>query len=38
MVGGIILTRGMKQPERAAFLADCRAFLAEALAATEASV
>ena len=38
MVGGIILTRGMKQPERAGFLADCRAFLAEALAATDASV
>jgi TetR/AcrR family transcriptional repressor of nem operon len=37
MVGGIILTRGMKQPERAGFLADCRAFLAEALAATDAS-
>jgi TetR/AcrR family transcriptional repressor of nem operon len=38
MVGGIILARGMKQPERAGFLADCRAFLAEALAATDASV
>lgn len=38
MVGGIILTRGMKQPERAGFLADCRAFLADALAATDASV
>ena len=38
MVGGIILARGMKQSERAGFLGDCRAFLAEALAATEASV
>ena len=38
MVGGIILPRGLKQPDRAGSLADCRAFLAEALAATDASV
>src|SRR5262249_22227187 len=27
MVGGVILARGMKPSERAAFLAECRAFL-----------
>jgi hypothetical protein len=37
MIGGIILTCGMKQTQRASFLSDCRAFLAEALAATDAS-
>lgn len=37
MVGGIILARGMKQPERAAFLADCRAFLGGALAETDSA-
>jgi len=36
MVGGIVLARGMKQSEKPAFLADCRAFLAEALNETNA--
>jgi TetR/AcrR family transcriptional regulator, transcriptional repressor for nem operon len=31
MVGGLILARGLKQSERAGFLADCQAFLKEAL-------
>ena len=37
MVGGIILARGMKQPERAAFLADCRVFLSDALTETDST-
>ncbi len=36
MVGGLILARGMKQSERAAFLSDCQAFLKEALSAPDA--
>lgn len=36
MVGGVILARGMKPSERAAFLAECRAFLNESLAETKA--
>ena len=31
MVGGLILARGLKPSERAGFLADCQAFLKEAL-------
>jgi len=36
MVGGVVLARGMKQSERAGFLADCRAFLREAVAEADA--
>jgi TetR/AcrR family transcriptional repressor of nem operon len=35
MVGGLILARGLKGPVQAKFLADCRAFLRDALSATE---
>ena len=31
MVGGIVLSRALKEPERAEFLAQCRAFLRDAL-------
>jgi TetR/AcrR family transcriptional repressor of nem operon len=35
MVGGLILARGMRKSERAAFLSDCQAFLKEALTAPD---
>ena len=35
MVGGLILARGLKQSERAGFLADCQGFLKEALTAPD---
>jgi TetR/AcrR family transcriptional regulator, transcriptional repressor for nem operon len=37
MVGGIVLARAMNERERSAFLADCRAFLADALAEVDSA-
>jgi len=37
MVGGLILARGLKGPEQAKFLADCRAFFGDALSAAAES-
>lgn len=36
MVGGMIVARGLKPAEQSAFLADCRAFMREALNAKDA--
>jgi len=36
MVGGLIIARGLKDPERLVFLKDCQAFLREALSSGSA--